>query len=155
VRHHLAQVNIGRLRAPLDSPQLAGFVAALEPINALADAAPGFVWRLQTEDGDATALRPFADDMMIINMSTWTSLDALRDFVYRSDHRAVMARRREYFEKLAEVFVALWWVREGHRPTTDEAKDRLALLDRLGPTPSAFTFRTAFPAPGPPVEQAS
>jgi hypothetical protein len=155
VRHHLAQVNIGRLRAPLDSPQLAGFVAALEPINALADAAPGFVWRLQTEDGDATALRPFADDMMIVNMSTWTSLDALRDFVYRSDHRAVMARRREYFEKLDEMFVALWWVREGHRPTTDEAKDRLALLDRLGPTPSAFTFRTAFPAPGPPVEQAS
>jgi hypothetical protein len=155
VRHHLAQVNIGRLRAPLDSPQLAGFVAALEPINALADAAPGFVWRLQTEDGDATALRPFADDMMIVNMSTWTSLDAMRDFVYRSDHRAVMTRRREYFEKLDEVFVALWWVPEGHRPTTDEAKDRLALLGRLGPTPSAFTFRTAFPAPGPPVEQAS
>jgi hypothetical protein len=155
VRHHLAQVNIGRLRAPLDSPQLAGFVAALEPINALADAAPGFVWRLQTEDGDATALRPFADDMMIINMSTWTSLDVLRDFVFRSDHRAVMARRREYFEKLDEVFIALWWVRAGHRPPTEEAKDRLALLDRLGPTPSAFTFRTAFPAPGPPVERAS
>jgi hypothetical protein len=145
--YHLAQLNIGRLLAPLDSPQLAPFVENLEPINALADGAPGFVWRLQTEDGDATAIRPFDDDMMIVNMSVWESLEALADFVYRSDHVAVMRRRREFFERMADAFIVLWWVPAGHRPTVAEAKDRLARLRRDGPTQEAFTFRARFPAP--------
>ncbi len=144
---HLAQLNIGRLLAPLESPQLAPFVEALEPINALADGAPGFVWRLQTEDGDATAIRPFDDDMMIVNMSVWESLEALADFVYRSDHLAVMRRRREFFERMAEAFIVLWWVPAGHRPSAAEAKDRLARLRRDGPSQEAFTFRSPFPAP--------
>jgi hypothetical protein len=146
-RHHLAQVNIARLRAPIDSPQLAEFVAGLVPVNALADAATGFVWRLQTEEGDATAIRPYDDDMVIVNMSVWTSVEALKAFVYGAEHRSYLARRREWFERMDEAIVALWWVEAGHRPTIDEAKDRLALLDRVGPSPAAFTFRTAFPAP--------
>jgi len=146
--HHLAQLNIGRVRAPLDSPQLADFVAGLEPVNALADGAPGFVWRLQTEDGDATAIRAFDDDMLLVNMSVWESLDALAEFVYRSDHRAVMVRRREWFEQMAEPYLVLWWVEAGHLPTVDEAKDRLELLRRSGPSVEAFTFRSRFPAPG-------
>ena len=113
--YHLAQVNVAQLAAPLDSPQLADFVAALDPINALADDAPGFVWRLQTEDGDATAIRAFPDDRIIVNLSVWGSVEALADFVYRSDHAGVMRRRREWFEPMA-VYVTLWWVAGGSRP---------------------------------------
>lgn len=145
--HQLAQVNIARLRAPLDSPQLADFVAALDPVNALADSSPGFVWRLQTEDGDATAIRVFDDDMLIVNMSVWESVEALADFSYRSDHRAVMLQRRKWFERMAEAFLVLWWVPAGHRPSVAEAEDRLARLRHDGPTPGAFTFRSPFPAP--------
>jgi hypothetical protein len=146
--HHLAQLNIGRMLAPLDTEQMAGFMNALAPVNALADAAPGFVWRLQTEDGDATAIRPYDDDMMIVNMSVWASLEHLADFVYRSDHRATMVQRRQWFEKMAEAFVVLWWVPAGHRPSVGEARDRLERLRRAGPSAEAFTFRSPFPAPG-------
>jgi heme-degrading monooxygenase HmoA len=148
VDHHLAQLNIGRVRAPLASDQLSGFVAALEPVNALADRAPGFVWRLQTEDGDATAIRAFDDDMLLVNMSVWESLEALADFVYRSDHREVMSRRRQWFERMDEKYLVLWWVDAGHLPTLDEAKDRLERLRRDGPSAEAFTFRSPFPPPG-------
>ena len=133
--------------APIDSPQLAGFVAGLEPVNALADASPGFVWRLQTDDGDATAIRPYEDERVMVNMSVWESLDTLKAFVHGDEHRAYLRRRREWFERMDEAIVALWWVPAGHVPTVAEAKDRLALLDRVGPSPAAFTFRTAFPAP--------
>lgn len=141
---HLAQVNIAKLRAPLDSPVLADFVAALEPVNAMADAAPGFVWRLQTEDGDATAVRAFDDDMLIVNLSVWESAEALADFTYRSGHRDVMVRRREWFERMAEAFLVLWWVPAGHLPTVDEARQRLEHLRAHGPSPHAFTFRQRF-----------
>jgi hypothetical protein len=146
-RHHLAQVNIALPVEPLTSPRLAGFVAALDEINALADAAPGFVWRLRTEDGDATAVRGFGDDRLIINMSVWTSLDALADYVYRGGHVAVMRRRREWFVPLREAYQALWWVPAGHRPTVAEAERRVAHLRAHGPSGYAFTFRAPFPAP--------
>ena len=148
-RYQLAQVNIGRLLAPVDSPQIAEFMAALDPINALADASPGFVWRLQTADGNATAIHSFDDDLIISNMSVWESIETLRAFVYTTAHTGVMRRRREWFETYVTSYMALWWVPVGHRPTIDEAKDRLAALDRDGPTPFAFTFRQPF---DPPVE---
>jgi heme-degrading monooxygenase HmoA len=144
---HLAQVNIATSVAPLTDPQLAGFVEALEPVNALADAAPGFVWRLQTEDGDATALRAFDDDEILVNMSVWTSVEALAEFVYSGEHRAIMARRREFFVPMREAFQVLWWVPEGTVPTIVDAEERLMHLRRHGPTPYAFTFRRPFPAP--------
>ncbi len=146
-QHHLAQVNVGRLRAPIDDPLIAGFAGALEEINALADASPGFVWRLQTDDGDATAMRAFDDDTILINLSVWTSLEALADYVYRSPHTAYLRRRAEWFERMREVFVALWWVPAGHVPSTAEAVDRLDHLRRHGPTATAFTFRSPFAAP--------
>jgi hypothetical protein len=146
----LAQLNIGRMRAETDDPLIADFMAALEPINALADAAPGFVWRLQTEDGDATAIRPSDEDLLLVNMSVWSSLDALADFVYRTDHRDVMVRRRKWFHRMEEAFLVLWWVPEGHIPSIDEAKDRLDHLRSHGPTAEAFTFRQPFPAPDAP-----
>ena len=130
----------------MDGPVMAGFQTALEPINELADTAPGFVWRLQTEDGDATAIRPYEDERMMVNMSTWESLEALRAFVYTSGHTAVMRNRKQWFERL-DVFMALWWVPAGHEPTVDEAKERLEHLQRHGPTPHAFTFRASFQRP--------
>jgi hypothetical protein len=146
--YHLAQLNIGRLLAPLESAQLAGFVAALEPINELADQAPGFVWRLQTEDGDATAIRPFDDDMLLVNMSVWESVESLAAFAYRSAHQEVLRERRQWFERSLDPYIVLWWIQAGTVPTVDEAKARLATLRRLGPTAEAFTFRAPFPAPG-------
>ncbi|MEO1057497.1 MAG: DUF3291 domain-containing protein [Actinomycetota bacterium] len=149
--HHVAQLNIGRLRAPVDSELVAPFMDALDEINALADGWPGFVWRFQTEDGNATAERPFDDESILVNFSTWESIEALGDYVYRSDHTAFLRRRREWFEKMDEVVTVLWWVPAGHQPDVDEAIDRLEALRRDGPTPYAFTFRHRFDPDGQPV----
>jgi len=143
---HLAQVNIARMRGPLDSAVMADFVARLDEINAMADASPGFVWRLQTSEGNATYLRPYDDDRILFNMSVWESLDALCAYVYQSAHAEVLRRRKEWFTRMETVYAALWWVPVGHRPSIDEAKKRLAYLEANGPTPFAFTFRTPFPA---------
>ncbi len=140
---HIAELNIARALAPIDSPLLDDFNAALDPINALADRTPGFVWRLQTDDGNATAIRPFEDDPMIVNLSVWESIDALAGFVYRSDHVSVMRRRREWFERI-RVFMVLWWVPAGHTPSVDEALARLEHLREHGPTPHAFTFKQRY-----------
>lgn len=152
----LAQVNVSRLLAPLESPELAAFVAALDEVNAAGDAAPGFRWRLQTEDGNATAVRAFGWDVadshgVIVNLTTWTSVEALAAFVFSEPHLAIMRRRREWFHRPVEAMTALWWVPRGHRPSTDEAEDRVRRLRRHGSTEYAFTFRTPFPAPDGPA----
>lgn len=147
--HHLAQVNIGRFVAPIDDPVIKGFRDQLDPINAIADATPGFVWRLQTEDGNATAVRPDDNDpLMAINMSVWESLESLQQYVYKSDHLAPLRDRRQWFQKIDGPILALWWVPVGHIPTVAEAMAKLAHLKEHGPTPEAFTFRAPFPAPG-------
>jgi hypothetical protein len=146
--YHLAQANIGRLRAPIGDPIMEGFRTQLEPINALADRSPGFVWRLQTEDGDATAIRPYPDDdFMAINMSVWESLEVLQQFVYKSAHVGTLRGRREWFEHLDGPILVMWWIPVGHIPTVAEARERLAYLAEHGPTSHAFTFRTPFPPP--------
>jgi len=146
--YHLAQLNIGIPRGPLDGPVMKDFMDALDSVNAVADAAPGFVWRLQTDEGNATALRAFDDDSLMVNMSVWESLESLRGFVYSSRaHLDVMRRRREFFEQMSELFVVLWWVEAGHVPTIPEAEERLTLLRAIGPSPDAFTFRRHFPPP--------
>lgn len=142
--YHIAQVNIARTRAPLDSARMAGFVARLDEINAVADGSPGFVWRLQTSDGNATYVRPYDDDRILVNMSVWETVEALRSYVYQSAHRELLRQRQDWFEKIAGAFVALWWVPAGHIPGADEAKKRLAHLDAHGPTEFAFTFKTIF-----------
>jgi hypothetical protein len=144
---HIAQVNIALPREPLDTPALAGFVALLEPVNALADTAPGFVWRLQDDSGDATSIQAFDDERLIINMSVWESIDALWRFVYDGRHLEVMRRRREWMTKLAEIHLALWWVPAGHLPGTEEARERLDHLRAHGPSPHAFSFKQRYPAP--------
>jgi hypothetical protein len=143
--HHLAQLNLARATAPLDSPALAEFMALLEPVNALADRSAGFVWRLQDEDGaGATGIRILDDDRLIVNMSVWESIQALWEFVYDSDHLDVMRRRREWFARFESAHLVLWWVPAGHVPTVDEALGRMDLLDANGPTPAAFTFKVRF-----------
>ena len=145
--YHLAQINIARLLAPLDDPQLAEFVANLVPINALADGSPGFVWRFQTAAGDATSVRPYEDALIIVNFSVWTSVEALKSYVYQSAHAEIMRKRRQWFEKMADSYMALWWIPAGHTPTWPEAQARLAALRQQGETPYAFTFRRLFPPP--------
>lgn len=145
-RFHLAQLNVASLRFPLDDPRTADFVALLEPINALADEAPGFVWRL-TEEGrpDATGMRPAGEDV-IVNYSVWESAGALWDFVYRSPHLEVMRRRRDWFRRHEEPHLVLWWVPAGRIPSVAEALERLALLREQGPSPRAFTFASSYTA---------
>ena len=145
---HLAQLNIALPAEPLDSARLAAFVDRLAPVNALADVAEGFVWRLQTEDGDATAVRGFGDDRLIVNLSVWRSPAALAAFVFQGEHVAVMRRRREWFVPMREAYTVLWWVPAGHQPSVAEAEERLGHLRRHGPTRFAFSFRQPFPAPG-------
>ncbi len=152
--YELAQLNIGLIRGPMDSPVMAEFVANLAHINALADATPGFVWRLQTDAGDATAIRPFENESIAVNMSVWRDLDSLAQFVYRSAHAPIMRRRREWFERMSEAYLVLWWVPQGHRPTLAEAIARLEALRSRGPHAEAFTFRQTFPAPDMPQDEA-
>jgi hypothetical protein len=146
--HHLAQLNIGRLVAETDSPLVADFMNALDEINALADQSAGFVWRFQTADGNATAERPYDDDHILVNFSTWQSVDALADYVYRSAHTEFLRRRREWFDRLEDISVVLWWVPAGHQPSVDEAIERLSHLREHGPTAHAFTFRHRFEPDG-------
>lgn len=147
-KHHLAQINVARALAPLDDPLLADFVAKLDEINALADHAPGFVWRLQSDSGNATDIQATEDPQFIVNMSVWEDLDSLFAYVYRSDHLQVMAQRRKWFEKAPGAFMALWWLPAGRLPTIEEGLARIDLLDQKGPTVEAFTFKTPFDANG-------
>jgi hypothetical protein len=146
----LAQINIGRLAAPEGDPQVAGFFAELDRINALAEASPGFVWRLKGEGNNATDLQPTPDRQTILNMSVWEDADALFGYVYRSAHTPVMAQRRQWFEPYDGAYHALWWIEAGREPSVEEGLSKLWLLDRFGPSQHAFTFKARFPAPGMP-----
>jgi hypothetical protein len=149
VNFHLAQLNVARFKLPLEDPAMAGFVEQLDPVNALADVAPGFVWRLQTEEGNATSIRAFDDDLLLVNMSVWESVEVLADFVYRSGHVEVMRRRREWAERMPEAYMVLWWIPAGGIPSVEEAKGRLDHLREHGPTPQAFTFKNRYLPPEP------
>ena len=141
---HVALLNVARMVAPLDSPQLAEFVAGLDPVNAAADAAPGFVWRHQDDNGNSTGVRVLDDDMLLVNLAVWESIDALADFAYGGAHRDIMRKRRQWFERMSEPYLVLWWVPAGHRPSVDEAVERLLHLRSNGPSPEAFTFKERY-----------
>ncbi len=143
---HLAQLNIGRLRAPIDDPIIDDFRMNLGPINALAEVSPGYVWRLHDESGNATSIKVFDDELEIINLTVWESIDALADFTYRSGHVEFLRRRRDFFEAPTQPILCLWWIPEGTIPTVEEAVARLEHLRAYGPTPTAFTFRHRFEA---------
>ena len=145
---HIAQVNIGRALGPIDGPVMAGFAARLDEINALAESSPGFVWRLKTDDGNATSIQPYDDERIMINMSVWESPEHLKQFVYRSAHAQVMRQRKEWFERIKDAYIALWWIAPGHVPTIAEAKERLQYLQLNGESEFAFSFSKFFAAPG-------
>jgi len=156
MRHyHLAQINVGRIRGPIDSGIMAEFVANLDPVNAVAEKSPGFLWRFQTEEGNATSVQIFDDPMQLLNFSVWESIETLSDFVYKSAHTPFLRRRFEWFEKFEKPYVAMWWVPAGYIPTVFEARDRLEFLQRHGETPVAFSFRKRFPAPDAPQSAAA
>lgn len=144
---HIAQVNIARAKVPLSDSSLNDFFPYLAPINALAEASPGFVWRFQTESGDATGMRAYDDDQIIINFTVWESVESLKEFVYKHGHASVMRKRNRWFEKMEQSNMAMWWVPVGHIPTWAEAQARLDALRQQGETAFAFTFRTLFPPP--------
>lgn len=146
-KFHLAQVNIAKMRGNYEDPVMAGFVAQLDTINQLADESDGFVWRLQTEEGDATALRVFEDEQILINLSVWESVEALGAFVYQSQHRNLVKDRSSWFLPLDGAHLALWWVEAGHLPDAQEARQRLDAINKDGPTPYAFTFAKRFASP--------
>lgn len=152
-QYELAQLNIGIIKGPMDSPVMAEFAANLDRINALAETSNGFVWRLQSEEGDATSFRPFEDENMLVNMSVWRDIESLRQYVYASGHVEIMRRRRDWFERMVEAYLVLWWVPRGERPTIESAIAKLDLLRRNGPTAEAFTFRNAFPPPDAPAAE--
>lgn len=143
--YHIAQVNIGRIKASLDSPVMEGFVSRLDEINALADSSPGFVWRLQNETGNATYLRPYDDDRILVNFSIWETIDLLHTYVYKTAHAELLRDRQKWYEHFQGAYMALWWVPRNHIPGVDEAKRRLGHLEEHGPTQVAFTFKRTFP----------
>lgn len=145
--YHLAQINIARMLAPIDDPIMADFVAQLAPINALAEQSPGFVWRLQSEGGDATSIKVFDDDMIIINLTVWENVDALRQFVYKSAHYGVLRDRKHWFEIFKGPYYAMWWVPADHLPSPEEGKERLEYLREHGESDFAFSFKNVFPVP--------
>lgn len=141
-KFQIAQVNIGRMKAPLEHEVMAGFVARLDEINALADRSEGFVWRLQGSGGNATYLRPYDDDRILFNLSVWESIEHLKNYVYRSAHAELIKERKQWFEHFEAAYMALWWIPAGHVPGVDEAKKRLEHFDAHGPSQFAFTFRS-------------
>lgn len=144
---HLAQINIARLIAPIDDPQIAGFVAELDPINALAESSSGFVWRLKSDEGNATDV-PYNDDpFVIINMSVWTSVEALKNYTYNSRHLEIFKQRRSWFDKSDKPHYCLWWIPAGHIPTVTEGRERLERYQRNGATPYSFWFSQLYPQP--------
>jgi hypothetical protein len=145
--YHLAQINIARMLAPIDDPIMAEFVAQLAPVNALADNAPGFVWRLQTENGDATSLKVYDDDMIIVNLTVWESAETLREFVYKNAHYGVLRDRKRWFEKFDGPYYALWWIPAGQVPGVEEGRARLDYLRQHGDSAYAFSFKHMFPMP--------
>jgi Domain of unknown function (DUF3291) len=150
-RYQLAQINIARMLAPIEDPIMADFVAQLPPINALAEESPGFVWRLQSESGDATSIKVYQDNMIIINLTVWENADTLREFVYKSAHYGVLHDRKRWFEIFKGAYYALWWVPAGHLPSTEEAKERLEYLREHGESAYSFSFKNLFPAPEEPL----
>ena len=141
--YHLAQLNIAKLKYGFDDPELADFVARLDDVNALADESPGFVWRLQTDEGDATAIDFFGSDYLV-NMSVWQDVESLRDYAFRSAHKEVLARRHEWFDRMEDAYSVLWWIPAGTIPSIEQAGERLDSLRANGPNSRAFTFKQIF-----------
>ncbi len=142
---HLAQINIGRLKHPVDDPRVAEFMENLDAINEIAEQSPGFVWRLKDDSGNATAIRAFDDELILPNLTVWESIDRLKDYVFKTDHARFLRRRRDWFLPMDDLPVlTMWWIPAGHTPSLEEAKERIGHLAEHGPTERAFSFHPTF-----------
>lgn len=148
IKWHVAQFNIATAMYPEDDPRMSRFYAQLDEVNALAESSAGFVWRLQSETGNATDIQVGDNPLLIVNMSVWESVESLFDFAYKSAHRKVLADRRQWFGRPEGAYQVLWWVPIGHEPTVEEGVARLELLRTSAPGAKAFTFKQKFPPPG-------
>jgi hypothetical protein len=148
--YEIAQLNVGRAVGPIDGAAMADFVARLDEINALAEASPGFVWRLKGDNNNATELLYTPDPLFIVNLSVWCSIDELHAFTYASTHKELFRRRFEWFERRETPNTVLWWQPAGTIPDVRDALGRLQRLSTNGPAPDAFTFKQRFPPPGGP-----
>ena len=146
--YHLAQVNVARAKAEMNTEIMQSFMAQLDAMNRLADTADGFIWRMLGDGGDYTSIRPFDDPLVIMNVSLWRDVDALKNYVYKTAHMDIIRARHAWFDKMDDIQQALWWLPAGQRPSALEAREKLELLRQLGATAEAFTFAQAFPAPG-------
>ena len=150
-KYHLAQLNVARALAPMESPVMAGFVARLDEINTLAEKSAGFVWRLKDDTGNATSIRAFDDDLILVNLSMWQDIESLHNYTYRSVHAELFKNKKAWFSAFGKPHLVLWWVPAGHQPTALEAKERLEYLQEHGPTAHAFTFLKRFSPEGEPL----
>ena len=154
---HIAEFNISRLKAPLDSPILKEFVDFLEPVNKFAEQSPGYIWRLAASDGQASSYLPptYEDEMIVTNLTVWKDIDSLKNFVYQTVHTYFLRSRKKWFDQVAEYQVVLWWDKEGYIPTVEEAKEKLTYLQEHGPTSQAFTFQVLFDSDGKPLKNSN
>ena len=144
VNHHLAQLNIAKMKYPIDSDDMSEFVDNLDRINALAEQSSGYVWRLQTDEGDARGIDLFGSDVLV-NMSLWQDVESLHQYVYKTAHAEVMSRRKEWFDRMTEAYTVLWWIPDDRYPTLEESAEKLELLKLKGPTEGAFTIKQHYP----------
>ncbi|SFW64162.1 protein of unknown function [Sinomicrobium oceani] len=140
----LAQVNISRIKGPIDSPVMSDFVANLDRINRLAEGSPGFIWRLKDDGNNATSIKIYDDDFIIVNMSVWSDIESLFGYVYRSNHAEILKQKKEWFHKMQEMHMALWYVEDGLLPSVTDARERLDHIRKHGETPYAFTFKNKY-----------
>lgn len=146
-KYYLAQINIAKMKAPLDDPIMAEFANALDEVNLVAENSPGFIWRLQTSSGNATDVKAYSDPKMLVNISVWRGVEQLKSYVYKSLHGNFFIRRRKWFEKYQGEHFAMWWILAGHLPTVEEGKAKLEYLELHGDTPECFTFAQPYPSP--------
>ncbi len=146
--YQIAQINIGRIKGvTIANPVMKEFVDNLERVNALAESSKGFVWRLKSENDNATSINPYNDEQVIINVSVWASIEELENFVYKTFHTDFLKRRKEWFHKYGQVYTAMWWVPAGQFPSIEEAVAKLEVLQRNGATQAVFDYKQKFPHP--------
>lgn len=144
--YQLAQINIAQMKgSDFNDPVMADFVANIDRINQIAEASPGFVWRLKDEQDNALNINPFEDSSLLINISVWEAIAPLESFVYGAMHLEIMKRKKEWFHHFKGFYYALWWIKAGEYPSAVEAEKQLAFPQENGPTEKVFTFKETYP----------
>ncbi len=146
--YHIAEINIAKMKGVnINDPIMKEFADNLDEVNRIAEKSEGFVWRLKDDNNNATNFNPYNDVQIIINVSVWTSIETLEQFMYRTFHSEFLRRRKEWFITYGTAHTAMWWVPQGHIPSLQEAVEKLDYLQQHGPSPLSFDLKNKFPAP--------